>query len=74
MVTLFLEVLVGITGNYARAGIQYVVPTALVYYAKLEAGAALVLVVRNHHKSPFSSSLWVWVVMAYTRPQPAWCS
>ena len=74
MVTHSLEFLVGITGHYAGAGIQYVVPAALLYYARLEAGTALGVVVRNH-KSPFSSSLWVWVLnlMAYTRPQPAWC-
>ena len=34
MVTNSLEFLVGITGSYAGAGIQYVVPAALVYYAR----------------------------------------
>ena len=64
MVTLFLEFLVGITGNYARAGIQYLVPTALLFYARLGTGTALGVVVRNHQESPFSSSLWVWFLMA----------
>ena len=34
MVTHSLELLVGITGSYAGAGIQYVVPAALVYQAR----------------------------------------
>ena len=34
MVTHSLELLVGITGSYAGAGIQYVVPAALVFQAR----------------------------------------
>lgn len=34
MTTNSLEFLVGITGSYAGAGIQYIVPAALVYYAR----------------------------------------
>jgi len=60
MATHSLEFLVGITGSYAGAGIQYIVPAALVYYARQEAGAALGVGVRNHHKSPFKH--WFWVV------------
>lgn len=60
MATHSLEFLVGITGSYAGAGIQYIVPAALVYYARQEAGAALGVGVRNHHKSPFKH--WMWVV------------
>jgi len=60
MATHSLEFLVGITGSYAGAGIQYIVPAALVYYGRQEAGAALGVGVRNHHKSPFKH--WMWVV------------
>jgi len=60
MATHSLEFLVGITGSYAGAGIQYIVPAALVYYARQEAGAALGVGVRNHHKSPFKH--WMWVI------------
>lgn len=34
MATHSLEFLVGVTGSYAGAGIQYVVPAALVFYAR----------------------------------------
>jgi len=54
-----LEFLVGITGSYAGAGIQYIVPAALVYYARQESGSALGVGVKNHHRSPFSSVFWV---------------
>jgi len=60
MATHSLEFLVGLTGSYAGAGIQYIVPAALVYYARQEAGAALGVGVRNHHKSPFKH--WMWVI------------
>ena len=60
MATHSLEFLVGITGSYAGAGIRYIVPAALVYYARQEAGAALGVGVRNHHKGPFKH--WMWVV------------
>ena len=36
-----LEFLVGITGSYAGAGIQYIVPAALVYQARIQAGSSL---------------------------------
>lgn len=59
LLTHSLEFLVGITGSYAGAGIQYIMPAALVYYARQESGTALGVGVRNHHKSPFSSVFWV---------------
>merc|ERR1712098_975206 len=65
MATHSLEFLVGITGSYAGAGIQYVVPAALVYYARVEAGTALGVGVRNHHRSPFKAEAWVWFVMCW---------
>lgn len=65
MATHSLEFLVGITGSYAGAGIQYVVPAALVYYARQESGSALGVGVKNHHRSPFSSKYWVWFVQAW---------
>jgi len=59
MVTHSLELLVGITGSYAGAGIQYVVPAALVFQARQQAGSALGVGVTNHHKSPFRRTVWV---------------
>jgi len=54
-----LEFLVGITGSYAGAGIQYIVPAALVYQARQQASASLGVGVTNHYKSPFSHTMWV---------------
>jgi len=65
MVTNSLEFLVGITGSYAGAGIQYVVPALLVYYARKEASEALGIGVKNHHKSPFESRYWVLFVLLW---------
>lgn len=65
MATHSLEFLVGITGSYAGAGIQYIVPAALVYYAREESRSALGVGVRNHHKSPFKSGFWVVFVLLW---------
>lgn len=59
MVTHSLELLVGITGSYAGAGIQYIVPAALVYQARQQAGSSLGVGVVNHYKSPFRHTFWV---------------
>ncbi|BFZ18134.1 hypothetical protein BsWGS_21173 [Bradybaena similaris] len=51
-----VEVLVGITGSYAGAGIQYVIPAVLVLLARRD-----VLAVGGGylHRSPFSHRAWV---------------
>lgn len=54
-----LEFLVGITGSYAGAGIQYIVPAALVYQARQQAATSLGVGVTNQYKSPFSHTTWV---------------
>ena len=54
-----LEFLVGITGSYAGAGIQYIVPAALVFQARQQTSSQLGVGVNNHYKSPFRSTLWV---------------
>jgi hypothetical protein len=54
-----LEFLVGITGSYAGAGIQYVVPALLVYSSRKATVKAIGVGVRNCHKSWFKSNLWV---------------
>ena len=58
---------VGITGSYAGAGIQYVVPAALVYQARRQTRAAIGVGVTNQHR-------WVWglgleLVLTVTHPQ-----
>jgi len=60
-----MEFLVGITGSYAGAGIQYIVPAALVYYARKESRTALGVGVKNHHMSPFRSVFWVYFVQLW---------
>ena len=47
-VTNSLEFLVGITGSYAGAGIQYVVPALLVYNGRKVSTAAIGIGVRSH--------------------------
>ncbi len=54
-----LEFLVGITGSYAGAGIQYVVPAFLVFFSRRATRRAIGVGVRNHHGSWFKSTLWV---------------
>lgn len=67
MSTKDLSILVGITGSYAGAGIQYLIPTFLVYYARQKTNKVIGLGVRNKFASPFSSNFWlifvtVWAV------------
>lgn len=59
MATHSLEFLVGITGSYAGAGIQYIVPAALVYQARQQTRSALGVGVTNHYTSPFRHTRWV---------------
>ena len=54
-----LEFLVGITGSYAGAGIQYVVPAFLAYTSRQATTEAIGVGVRNHHRSWFQSTIWV---------------
>ena len=54
-----LEFLVGITGSYAGACIQYVVPAFLAYTSRQATTEAIGVGVRNHHRSWFQSTIWV---------------
>ncbi|CAG5114534.1 unnamed protein product [Candidula unifasciata] len=51
-----VEVLVGITGSYAGAGIQYVIPAVLVLLARRD---TLAVAGGYLHRSPFSHRAWV---------------
>merc|ERR1712110_1364657 len=57
-----LEFLVGITGSYAGAGIQYVVPALLAYTSRKATAKAIGIGVTNHHRSWFKSTFWVILV------------
>ncbi|XP_033744818.1 transmembrane protein 104-like [Pecten maximus] len=58
-----VEFLVGVTGSYAGAGIQYVIPAALVYFARKEMSEKMPTM-QNPYTSPFKHRVWIW--FAYT--------
>ena len=62
-----LTILVGVTGSYAGAGVQYVIPAFLVLLARKEAVRLYgrVTSVRNEHRSPFARRLWVILVFIW---------
>ncbi|XP_068973834.1 transmembrane protein 104 homolog isoform X1 [Bombus flavifrons] len=60
-----LSILVGITGSYAGAGIQYLIPTFLVYYARQKTNRLIGLGVVNKFASPFSSNCWLIFVIIW---------
>lgn len=65
MFTKDLSILVGITGSYAGAGIQYLIPTFLVYYARKKTNKIIGLGVTNKFASPFSSRYWLIFVVVW---------
>ena len=62
-----LTTLVGITGSYAGAGVQYVIPAFLVLMARKEGSNCYgrAMVSRNHHRSPFGRRLWVIIILSW---------
>ncbi len=54
-----LELLVGVTGSYAGAGIQYVFPAFLVHCGRRVTRRAIGVGVSNQHSSYFRSTFWV---------------
>ena len=58
-----VEVLVGITGSYAGAAIQYVIPATLVYLARKDFVAIGGV---YQHKSPFSHKGWIVLTFTWT--------
>jgi len=65
LVTNSLEFLVGITGSYAGAGIQYVVPAFLVYFGRKVTHKAIGVGVKNQHESWFKSTGWIIFVQVW---------
>lgn len=61
-----VEFLVGITGSYAGAGIQYVIPVALVYYARKDVSKLFGQNAKNTLKSPFQHKLWLIAVLTWS--------
>ncbi|KAG5309818.1 TM104 protein, partial [Acromyrmex insinuator] len=65
IITKDLSILVGITGSYAGAGIQYLIPTFLVYYARQKTNKIIGLGVMNKFASPFSGKYWLVFVVVW---------
>ncbi|XP_063977424.1 transmembrane protein 104 homolog isoform X1 [Diachasmimorpha longicaudata] len=65
MTTKDLSILVSITGSYAGAGIQYLIPAFLVYYARKKTNDVIGLGVTNTFASPFSSHYWLSFVVLW---------
>lgn len=59
MSTKNLSVLVGITGSYAGAGIQYLIPIFLVYNARLQSTQIFGNRSSNKFASPFAGTSWL---------------
>ncbi|XP_078692768.1 transmembrane protein 104-like isoform X4 [Branchiostoma floridae x Branchiostoma belcheri] len=60
-----LEFLVGVTGSYAGAGIQYLIPAFLVYSARKEQRILFGPGSINKHTSPFRHTFWVYFVLIW---------
>ncbi|KAK0168213.1 hypothetical protein PV327_002038 [Microctonus hyperodae] len=60
-----LSTLVKITGSYAGVGIQYLVPTCLVYYARNKTTSTIGLGVKNKFASPFIGTYWLIFVIVW---------
>ncbi|KYQ57143.1 hypothetical protein ALC60_03949 [Trachymyrmex zeteki] len=65
IITKDLSILIGITGSYAGAGIQYLIPTFLVYYARQKTNKIIGLGVMNKFASPFSGRCWLVFVVVW---------
>ena len=62
-----LTTLVGVTGSYAGAGVQYIIPACLVLLARREGAIhyGRIMISRNQHRSPFGRRLWVLAVISW---------
>lgn len=69
LVTLYTEnltSLVAFTGSFAGAGIQYIIPITLVYYARITCRDLLGNGVVNRFQSPFRSTFWLLFVLLWS--------
>ncbi|XP_069685158.1 transmembrane protein 104 homolog [Periplaneta americana] len=65
MATKNLEILVGVTGSYAGAGIQYLIPAFLVLNARKRTLEVIGMGVKNDFESPFKGKGWVIFVVIW---------
>lgn len=59
-----LEILVGVTGSYAGAGVQYIIPASLAYFGRKQL-KELTGHYDNKHRSPFGRREWVMFVIGW---------
>lgn len=59
-----LEILVGVTGSYAGAGVQYIIPACLAYFGRKHV-MKLTGCYDNKHRSPFGRRLWIMFVVGW---------
>ena len=60
-----VEMLVSLTGSYAGAGVQYLIPTMLIFYGRQKA-LQMFQCYNNEYSSFFRHRLWIWVVLLWT--------
>lgn len=60
-----VEMLVGITGSYAGVGVQYIIPTMLLYYGRQKAFQTYDTY-RNEFASWFRHKVWIWIILIWT--------
>lgn len=60
-----VEFLVSITGSYAGAGIQYMIPVALVFYSRKAFKQTFGEDTMNMHRSPFKHTAWLLMVVVW---------
>ena len=65
MSTKDLSILVEVTGSYAGAAIQYLIPTFLVYHARQKTKKIIGQGVVNKFASPFKGTHWLFFVIAW---------
>lgn len=63
-ITQNLEFLVGVTGSYAGAGVQYVIPACLVYCGRKQL-KEITGYYDNKHRSPFGRRVWIMSVIGW---------
>lgn len=61
-----LSSLVAFTGSYAGAGIQYIIPVFLVYFARITCTELLGSGIPNPFQSPFKSNYWLGLVLIWS--------
>ena len=63
-ITQNLEFLVGVTGSYAGAGVQYVIPACLAYCGRKQL-KEITGYYDNKHRSPFGRRVWIMSVIGW---------